>query len=285
MNYQESIQIENERYPLQLKKLKTPPSELWIQGEMPDPSVSIVGIIGTRHASEWGKKIAKDFAMSLSRAGIWTVSGLARGIDTAAHTGSIGKTIGVLGSGLNEIYPSENFNLSRQITLITQFPPNAPPHAWNFPKRNTLVAAFSDALLVVEAPEKSGSIITVNEALKLGKKCFAIPGPIDKENFRGSNRLIQEGKATLCQGVEEILAFLKKEAPAITPLSEPAKCSNPEELNILSLLAKEDLSFDQLILLTGFTASVLNVHLMGLVLKRAIKEYPGRIYGKIVNHR
>ena len=127
---------------------------------------------------------------------------------------------------------------------MTEYSPEIRPHAWNFPKRNRIVAALSDAILVIEAPEKSGALITVHEGLKLKKKCFCIPGPGDASNFKGSNRLIQEGKATLCQGVDEIFAFLKKEAPAITPLFEGSKPANPEELNILLRLAKEDLSFD-----------------------------------------
>lgn len=278
------ITLEDDDYPLNFKALKNPPSFLWVRGDLTFLNEPKVAIVGTRQASETGKRTAFEFAKKLKEQGIWVISGLARGIDTAAHSGAIGKTLAIIGSGLDQIYPAENKSLADKISVMSEFSPDTPPHRWNFPKRNRLVAALADVVLVIEAPEKSGALITVEEARKLQKKCLSIPGPIEKENFRGSNRLIKEGKAELCLGVEEILAFFKKSRPAITPISIKTVYTNPEELNILSHLAREDLSFDQLNLLTGLSTSVLNINLMSLVLQRAIIEYPGRIYGKIVNH-
>lgn len=272
-------------YPQPFLKLPQPPDPLWVQGELPPPGTPIVGIVGTRQASEWGKGAAKTFARELARAGVWVVSGLARGIDTAAHLGAKEKTIAIIGSGLDHIYPAENHALAQEIVLLSAYSPATPPHAWNFPKRNVLVAALADVLLVIEAPEKSGALITAKEAHKLQKKCFALAGPYTHENFKGSNRLIKENVAELCMGVDDILTFLNRKP---TPLPSPpdiTQPTTPEELKIVMLLHKEDLSFDQLHMLTGFNASVLNVNLMNLVLKKAIREYPGRVYGKTVNYR
>lgn len=281
----ESITNTSDLYPKKLNALKNPPAELWVKGPLPQEGIPTVGIVGTRQASEWGRKMAYSFAEKLSKEGIWIISGLARGIDAAAHHGAKGKTLAVMGSGLNHIYPAENKELADQISILTEYSPDTKPHSWNFPKRNRIVAALSDVLLVIEAPEKSGTLITASIMLELDKKCFVIPGPIDRENFMGSNRLLKEKKGEICLGVEEILAFFKKGAPDITPFKTIAKNTHPEELKILQLLEKEDLSFDQLTILTGHATNKMSVLLMGLVLKREIKEYAGRIYGKVANHR
>ena len=268
-------------YPSRLKALKKPPEALFVKGEMPEENTPLVGIVGTRSASERGKEIAYDMAQKLSKEGIWVISGLARGIDTAAHQGAKGKTIAVLGSGFNKLYPKENEKLSQEITLFSEYAPDIPPARGQFPQRNRIVAALSDILIVVEAPEKSGALITAELAIHLDKKCFVIPGPFEKAHFRGSNRLIKEGKGEICLDVEEIFSFFKKEQPVINSKFTHSKTAHPEEFKILSLLEREDLSFDQLMLLTGYSASHLNVHLMSLVLNRLIKEYAGRVYGKI----
>lgn len=272
-------------YPRSFLTLASPPKALWIKGPLPRDDEGIVAIVGTRQASEGGKRMAFEMAKALAEAGIWVISGLARGIDTAAHLGAKGRTLAVVGSGFDHIYPPENEGLARQISLLTEYAPEVRPHKGHFPQRNRLVAALCQAIIVIEAPEKSGALITARLARAMGKRCFVVPGPIDKDNFKGSNRLIKEGKGEICLGIDEVFSLFKKAPPAITPKITHSNSTHPEDFKILSLLEKEDLSFDQLVLLSGLKASHLNARLMNLVLNKTLREYAGKVYGQVANHR
>ena len=199
----EEINIENEFYPQQLKNIYNPPNKIYVLGNKEILKESGIAIVGARRATEYGKKVAFKFSKELSASGINIISGLAVGIDTYAHLGSlqqecIGKTIGVLGSGLDVIYPKQNINLAKEILkrggcIISEYPLGTKPEKIHFPQRNRIISGLSKGVLVVEASEKSGSLITADFALEQGKDVFAIPGDIWKLTSIGTNSLIKQG--------------------------------------------------------------------------------------------
>ncbi|MBR3280480.1 MAG: DNA-processing protein DprA [Clostridia bacterium] len=195
------ITIENSVYPNKLRNIYDPPKELYYVGDINLLNNKIVAIIGCRKASKYGLKIAKIFSEELSKNGITIISGLAIGIDGEAHKNSlknIGRTIAVLGSGLDIIYPESHIELCKEIInngglIISEFPLGTSPSKENFPKRNRIISALSDGVLVVEAKKRSGTMITVDFALEQGKDVFIVPGNIDSLNSEGTNNLIKEG--------------------------------------------------------------------------------------------
>ena len=202
---------ESEKYPDRLKSIFLPPLMLYYYGELPKEDVPSLAVIGARNCSVYGKEIAAGFSGQLSGAGIQIVSGMARGIDSAAQRSAInevGRAYAVLGSGVDVCYPRENkllYNRLREAGgVISEELPGTEPASWNFPKRNRIISGLSDAILVVEARENSGSLITVSYALEQGKDVYAVPGSIYEKLTEGTNRLIQEG-AYLVREPEDIL--------------------------------------------------------------------------------
>ena len=210
-------------YPEGLSHLADPPVPLFVKGEVP-PWEAAVAIVGTRRASPWAKGFARELAAALARAGATVVSGLARGIDGAAHRGALeagGKTLAVLGSGLDRIYPPEHRELAERMALVSEFPFGTGPRPEHFPRRNRLIAALARAVVVVEAPERSGALITARFALELGREVLAVPGRPTDEKSRGANRLIADGAPPVL-GPEELLEYLGlKAAPEEKPKPPP----------------------------------------------------------------
>ena len=210
----EEIFIENKEYPEQLRNIYDPPLKLYVLGNKQILNQKGIAIVGTRKATEYGKKVAFQFAKELCKKGINIISGLALGIDTYAHMGALqpectGKTIAVLGSGLDEIYPKENIDLAKQIIksggcIISEYSIGTKPEKLNFPQRNRIISGLSEGVLVVEAGEKSGSLITADFALEQGREVFAVPGNISSNVSIGTNNLIKQG-AKLVTCCEEIL--------------------------------------------------------------------------------
>ena len=211
------ISIESEEYPQKLRKIYDPPMKLYVLGNKEILKQKGIAIVGTRNATEYGKNIALQISKELSQNGINIISGLALGIDTYAHKGNIcaqskGKTIAVLGSGIDEIYPKENIELARKIIqtggcIISEYPLGTKPSKLNFPKRNRIISGLSDGILVVEAGEKSGALITAEFGLEQGKEIFAVPGDITKIQSRGTNMLIKDG-AKIVLSSQDILEEL-----------------------------------------------------------------------------
>ena len=209
----EILRMNDKYYPEKLKKIYAPPGELYVLGDKTILDKKSVAVIGCRECSSYGANIAKKLSYELSKKGINIVSGLARGIDTYAHIGTVKagmKTIAVLGSGLDNIYPYENKGLCKEIiknggAIITEFPLGTKPYKINFPMRNRIISGLSDGIVVVEAKEKSGTLITVEYGLEQGKDIFVVPGNITSENSYGTNRLIQEG-AKLVLNVDDIIS-------------------------------------------------------------------------------
>lgn len=204
-----------ENYPEKFRQIYVPPAKLYILGDEKICNQPSVAIIGCRQASDYGKKVAFRFAYELAKHGIVITSGLARGIDTCAHLGAVkadGQTIAVLGSGFGHIYPTENKELCKEIiqkggVILTEYAPESKPEKMHFPARNRLISGISNGVLVVEAQEKSGALITVDYALEQGKEIFVIPGNITSHNSDGTNELIKQG-AKLVTKVEDILEEL-----------------------------------------------------------------------------
>lgn len=218
MNRIEEIPAFDSRFPERLREIPESPGCIYLKGRLPDPVEMTVGIIGARDGTEYGKMVARTLAKELSEYGISIISGMAYGIDTAAHEGALlggGKTYAVLGCGVDICYPAINKKLYSKIQeeggIISEYPEGSPPLPHHFVARNRLIAGLSDILIVVEAKERSGTFITVDRALEQGKQVFVVPGRITDPLSRGCNRLLMEG-ASLCLSKEDILSCFSIEA-------------------------------------------------------------------------
>ncbi len=201
-NHAARIDQQNPEYPTRLHDLADPPSAIYICGDIKLFKTPMIAIVGSRCASPAGLKNARFFAQALSKAGLLVISGLAKGVDGAAHqaaldTGPCHTTVAVLGTGVDIVYPRQNSSLSQTISqkglLISEFPLGVGPKKWHFPRRNRIIAALALGVVVIEAADRSGSLITANLAADLGREVFALPGPIDGPNSAGCHRLIQAG--------------------------------------------------------------------------------------------
>lgn len=194
------LTLRDENYPVKLKEIEACPNALYVKGELPKEELPSVAIVGARSCSNYGSMMAAEFAGALAKEGVQIISGMASGIDSKAHSGALeagGKTFAVLGNGVDICYPRQNGELYRGLCknggLLSEFLPGSAPLAWHFPVRNRIISALSDAVLVVEAKEKSGSLITADFALEQGKEVYALPGRITDKLSRGCNRLILQG--------------------------------------------------------------------------------------------
>ncbi len=275
---------ENPLYPQALRQLHNAPVLLQALGTVLEGDRHAIGIVGSRQSTFYGSECAKRFSYRLSTAGLTVISGLARGIDTAAHQGSLaakGRTIAVIGSGLGQLYPPENATLAVRIAqqgaVLSEFPFDSPPNPQTFPYRNRIVAGWSADLLVVEAGEKSGALITANLALEQGRQVYAIPGPIDRASSAGTNRLIQQG-AKLVTCAEDILDELQELFPhaGTHGASVAATMLPPEECLLLEALAAGEKAVDDLVDVTGLSAAQVSSALLSLELKRRVKPLAGQ---------
>ena len=208
------VHLGTEEYPPLLKEIADPPACLWTRGDRTALAATGVAVIGARAASREGLAAAYEIAYDLARSGVVVISGLARGVDSAAHKGALdggGRTIAVLGTGLDVVYPAENSELAQRITerglLVTEFPLGSPPEDWHFPRRNRIISGLSKAVVVVEAREKSGSLITARLAADQGRDVMAVPGSIVGGRNKGANALLKDG-AKLVDSAVDILQEL-----------------------------------------------------------------------------
>lgn len=281
-------------YPKRLLEISDAPVILYFQGRMVPADQRSIAIVGTRQASIYGQEMARRFAYELAALGFTIVSGLARGIDTAAHLGALerGRTIAVIGSGLGDIYPAENRTLAHRIAtqgaVMSEFPMLAPPDRQNFPQRNRIVSGMTLGTLLIEAPVKSGAMITMEKAESQGRPLFALPGRIDSDSFRGNHALIKQGRALLVESAAEVASHfdqlfgaLPLPAPTVNKGGAPEMPLVGDEETLWTSLPNQELSVEQILLLTKVPISALNVLLMKLVLKGRLKEFPGKVYMKI----
>ena len=281
------IRVKDKEYPASLKEIYDPPAQLYVKGSLPDDSVPKVAVVGSRITSHYGLRTAKAIAADLATAGVVVVSGMALGIDTAAHEGALsvgGKTIAVLGSGFSNLYPRENKKLAEQIikngALITEYPAEMEPKALNFPRRNRIISGISCAVLVVEARKKSGALITADFALEQGRDVFAVPGNVDSPKSGGTNWLLKEGaKVAMC--AEDILQEMNiQAAPQKTILKQGNENNNrdlsAEEKKLLALFDSEPLHVDVLLESSRMPLSKAISVLSLLEIKGRLKQLPGK---------
>jgi DNA processing protein len=275
-------------YPKSLFEIPDPPPFLYVKGELRSSELSIA-IVGSRRATSYGLMTTGKLSEALAAHGVCIISGMARGVDTAAHKGALqagGRSIGVLGCGVDKIYPPENRPLFEEMAnkgcLVSEFPLGTLPLAENFPRRNRIISGLSCGVLVVEAAEKSGSLITAQYALEHGRDVYAVPGNISFATSRGCNRLIKQG-AKLVDCVEDVLEELPAYAlpSADTPLFNPQARTfalTPKEAAIYELLARSPLHIDDIISQTELTAGEVSSMLLHLELKGAVIPLPGTHY-------
>ena len=282
------ITIEDELYPVNLRSIFDPPIVIYLKGELRPEDAIAISIVGSRRATYYGSSTASDFSSSLASVGVTIVSGLARGIDTQAHQGALksgGRTIAVLGSGLDVIYPPENRRLFEEIVekgaVISEFPFGTEPKGYNFPQRNRIISGLSLGVVVVEAASKSGALTTANLALEQGREVFAVPGRINSECSKGTNHLIKEG-AKLTESVDDILEefeFLKDMRGAKDSEEGEGIDLSREEKKVYDLLSKEEpIHIDIITNKSGLSSQQVASTLMGLELKNLTRQLRGTMF-------
>lgn len=279
----------DEDYPGQLKTIYDPPPVLFIRGQIRCLHETGVALVGSRKASNYGLSVAETLSRQLAEAGINIISGMARGIDTAAHRGALqggGKTIAVLGCGVDVIYPRENGKIMIEITragaVVSEFPPGFPPEAWHFPVRNRVISALSKIVVVVEAAERSGALITAHVALEQGRDVMAVPGNITSKLSRGVNGLIKQGAVPVL-GVEDILEELGVGVifpPGVGDPSEGLKLTGVEQ-KLKQLIDFEPVPLELIIQQSGLPAGEVMSALMFLEMKGLVRQLPGKFFARI----
>lgn len=280
-------------YPKHLREIYDPPLALYVRGTLTERDNFAIAIVGSRRASLYGQEMARKLAYQLARAGVTVVSGLARGVDTAAHQGALqakGRTIAVLGCGVDVVYPPESKALREKIVasggaLVSEFPMGVPPDRQNFPMRNRIISGLSLGLVVAEAGLQSGALITAAQANEQGRQVFAVPGRADSPLARGSNRLIKDG-AKLTEDVDDILsefAYLLPRTPRGAGVAEALPSAggpvlSAVEQQVLAALGTEERTVDEIIRASGLTSACVSATLLALEMKRLVKQLPGRLY-------
>ena len=277
-------------YPRQLREIHNPPIVLYVWGELTERDHHAIGVVGSRKTSHYGLECAKKLSYQLAYAGLTVVSGLARGIDTAAHQGALaaqGRTIAVIGSGLMDLYPPENLGLAEKITqsgaVLSEFPMKYAPTPQTFPYRNRIVAGWGSGVLVVEAGLNSGALITANQALDHGRQVYAVPGPIDRPTSTGTNRLIQQG-AKLVASAGDILDDLQALFPELTqsrPFAESKLTLNADEETVLAQVQTDETTIEMIAAGCALPAHRISSILLTLEMKRRVKQLPGQQFVRL----
>ena len=283
----------DDEYPELLKAIHDPPLALYVKGTLKPQDKHAICVVGSRRCTHYGTQVADRLSFQLAKQGYTVVSGLARGIDAAGHQGALkggGRTIAVLGTGIDQIYPAEHDKLAASIVehgaLISEFPIGFKPTRQSFPQRNRIAAGLCGGTLVVEAARGSGAMMTVDFATEFGRLVFAVPGRIDNPSAGGCNGLIKNG-AKLVEDVDDILEeFEYLVAPKPEGREDPEHVKPQVQLNdiekqILAHLGREDSEQDTIIRETGLSASVVATALLTLEMKRQIKSLPGRKVRKV----
>ena len=281
----------DESYPPSLREIYDPPIVVYVKGELSAKDKNAVAMVGSRQTTHYGIETARKLAYQLAYVGVTVVSGGARGIDTAAHQGALaakGRTVAVLGTGINVVFPPENKELFDRITangaVITQFPFNRNGDRQSFAIRNRIVAGMTLGTIVVEADMNSGALITSNFATEYGRQVFAVPGRIDSPRSKGCHDLIKKG-AKLCEGAEDVLSEFEYLFPTSNrPPSAgetgvlPALELSDTEKKVYDALDNEERSIDEVIRASGLPSSTVSVALLSLEMKRVVKQLPGKLF-------
>lgn len=292
------LTLRDSRYPPRLKTISDPPPVLWCTGRLEVRDHHALGIIGSRKGSQIGRTFTRQLSGDLAALGFTIVSGLARGIDAAAHEGALassGRTLAVLGCGIDRLYPPEHGLLRQRIetqgAVLSEFPMGTLPHSYHFPQRNRIISGLSLGVIVTEATSRSGSLITARLALEQNREVFAVPGNVANVLTRGPHRLIKEG-AKLVENsfdiVEEILPMLEpsfrdqlEKQPAAVQASPSVPSLGLEEQRLFDSISREPISLDDLISVGSYAPSEVMSILLSLEIKGLIKQIPGLQYLRV----
>lgn len=279
-------------YPTRLKMIADPPPLLYITGTLTEQDELAIAIVGARRATAAGRAMTEELSHDLAGAGMTVVSGLARGVDAAAHQGALaakGRTIAVLGCGIDRTYPPEHERLRRKIeergAILSEAPMGAPPHNHHFPRRNRIISGLSLGVIVTEAAIRSGSLITARLAAEQGREVFAVPGFVKAETSRGTNALLKEG-ATLIERAQDVIdAILPQLEQPLRMRLQPHQEKNErggqlgkEEQLVYDALSYDPLIVDDVIVITGLSVSTVMASLLSLELRQRIRQLPGQRY-------
>jgi len=278
-------------YPELLREIYDPPMVLYVKGELLAKDKNSVAMVGSRMTTHYGIETSRRLAYQLGYVGVTVVSGGARGIDTAAHQGSLSakaRTIAVLGTGINLVFPPENADLYERIAangaIVTQFPFNRPGDKQTFPIRNRIIAGMTLGTVVVEANMTSGALITANFATEYGRQVFAVPGRIDSPRSKGCHELIKKG-AKLCESAEDILSEFEYLFPATNRAPAPNETGvlpaielSENEQKVFDTLDHEQVNIDEIIRKCALPSSAVSVALLSLEMKRLVKQLPGKVF-------
>ncbi len=277
------ITLTDGQYPKLLKQIPDPPPFLYAKGVLDTPAQKCIAVVGTRFPSPYGEQITGEIAAELVHQGYTIASGMAKGIDAAAHKTAIlhkGSTVAVWGTGIDRVYPSENIQLAQDIArhglILTEYPPGTPPIETNFPGRNRIISGMSIAVIVTEASLNSGTMITVSHALDQGREVFAVPGPIFSMMSQGTNRLIKQG-GNMVDTIDNLI----KELHALIPFEQCDKPEMPQShTEVLSVLSSTPVDLDTVISRLKFdTAKVMSI-LTEMELNGTVKQLPGKRFIK-----
>jgi DNA processing protein len=289
------VSRDDTEYPKNLREIYDPPLVLYVKGALTDRDALAIAVVGSRRTSLYGQDMARKLAFQLARVGVTVVSGLARGIDTAAHNGALqakGRTVAVIGCGIDVVYPAENKKLADEIVekggaVVTEFPFGVQPDRQNFPMRNRIISGWSLGVVVVEANLKSGALITANQAGEQGRQVFAVPGRADSILSRGANKLIKDG-AKLTEDVEDILGEFEYLLPKTARESaeaglegggiKPALQLSETEEKVMAQVGNEEVAIDEIIRASGLTTACVSATLLALEMKRLVRQLPGKQY-------
>lgn len=279
-------------YPARLKMIEDPPPLLYVTGTLTEQDELAVAIVGARRATAAGRVMTEELGHDLAAQGVTVVSGLARGVDAAAHRGALaaqGRTIAVLGCGIDRTYPPEHERLRRQIeergAILSEVPIGAPPHSHHFPRRNRIISGLSLGVIVTEAAINSGSLITAKLAAEQGREVFAVPGFVKEETSRGTNALLKDGAALIERAQDVIDAVMPQLDPALRLRLQPVRSKDKrgdrlgkEEQLVYDALSFEPLTVDDVIIATGLSVSTVMAALLSLELQQRVRQLPGQRY-------
>ncbi len=288
-------------YPKRLREIYDPPLVLYVRGSLGEGDPHAVAIVGSRRTTLYGQEMARKLAYQLARAGLTVVSGAARGIDTCAHRGALqakGRTVAVLGCGVDVAYPPENKGLLEQIAakggaVISEFPLGTKPDRQSFPMRNRVISGISLGVVVAEANARSGALITASFAAEQGRQVFAVPGRADSALSKGSNHLIKDG-AKLTEDVEDILSEFEYLFPNMRKAEQTAASGDSEhgaagilkfseaEQKVLTAIGDEEVVMDDIIRRSGLTSACVSATLLALEMKRVVKQLPGKVFARSI---
>lgn len=281
------VRFTDTEYPASLREIHDPPVLLYVRGREIPPTLPFVSVVGSRNPTHYGLDAARVIGQGIAKRGFGVVSGMARGIDAAAHWGALeagGWTIAVLGTGVDVLYPESNAKLQETIlgkgATVTELPPGTPPDAWNFPNRNRIISGIGKAVVVVEASMKSGSLITASLALEQGREVFAVPGSIDSFKSAGCHFLIKQG-AKLVENADDILCEMELFEPTEQKRSQgsfPFPPLEGAERAIYDILCQYPMHIDDIVNKGKWTAGEVSGILLKMELKGLVRQLPGKMF-------